>query len=118
MTVLIIINDAPYGTEKAYNAFRIANQLGRDYKDEIEVRIFLMADAATCALAGQETPDGYYNIGRMLKLSVSKDAKVKICGTCAAARGIKNAEYIKGAELSTMAELAEWIATSDKVMTF
>ncbi len=57
---VLIINDPPYGTEKAYNALRVANQLGKDYKDEIEVRIFLMADAATCALAGQETPDGYY----------------------------------------------------------
>jgi len=118
MTALIIINDPPYGTEKAYNALRIANQLGKDYRDDIEVRIFLMADAATCALTGQETPDGYYNIERMLKLSVAKGAQIKICGTCAAARGIKDAEFVKGAELSTMKELAEWIATSDKVMTF
>jgi len=118
MKTLIIINDPPYGTEKAYNALRIANQLGRDYKEDIEVRIFLMADAATCALAGQETPDGYYNIERMLKLSVGKGAKIKICGTCAAARGIKNAEFVKGAELSSMTELGEWIATSDQVMTF
>ncbi|MFO7846931.1 MAG: hypothetical protein R6V27_10240 [Balneolaceae bacterium] len=36
-----------------------------------------MADAATCALAGQQTPDGYYNIERMLKLSVAKGARVK-----------------------------------------
>lgn len=33
MKTLIIINDGPYGTEKAYNALRIANQLGKDYKD-------------------------------------------------------------------------------------
>lgn len=117
MKILIIINDAPYGTEKAYNALRIANQLGRDFKDA-EVRIFLMADAATCALAGQETPDGYYNIERMLKFSVAKGAKVKICGTCAAARGIKSAKFVKGAELSTMGELAEWITESDKILTF
>lgn len=118
MITLIIINDGPYGTEKAYNALRIANQLGRDYKDEMELRIFLMADAATCALAGQETPDGYYNIEQMLKLSVAKGAKVKICGTCAAARGIKSAKFVTGAELGTMEELAEWIAESDKTLTF
>lgn len=114
MTALIIINDAPYGTEKAYNAMRIANQLGRD---DVDVRIFLMADAATCALASQETPDGYYNIGRMLKLSVAKGAKIKICGSCAAARGIKNAEFVKGAKIGSMPELSEWITESDKVMT-
>ena len=107
MKTLIIINDTPYGTEKAYNALRIASQLGRDYKEEMELRIILMADAAKCALAGQETPDGYYNIERMLKPSVAKGAKVKICGTCAAARGIKDSEFVKGAELSTMKELAD-----------
>ena len=30
--ILIIINDAPYGTEKAYNALRLANQLGREHE--------------------------------------------------------------------------------------
>lgn len=30
MTNLIIINDAPYGTEKAYNALRLANRILRD----------------------------------------------------------------------------------------
>jgi uncharacterized protein involved in oxidation of intracellular sulfur len=31
MKVLIIINDAPYGSEKAYNALRIAMQLQKDF---------------------------------------------------------------------------------------
>lgn len=119
MNVLIIINDAPYGTEKAYNALRIANQLGKDHnKEDLTLRIFLMADAATCALAGQDTPDGYYNIERMLKLSVAKGAEIKICGTCASARGIKDAEFVKGAEIGSMAELSEWMTESDKVLTF
>jgi len=119
MNVLIIINDTPYGTEKAYNALRIANQLGKDHdKEDLKLRIFLMADAATCALAGQDTPDGYYNIERMLKLAVAKGAEVKICGSCAGARGIKNAEFVKGTEIGSMPELSEWIAQSDKVLTF
>lgn len=117
MKILILINDAPYGTEKAYNALRIANQLGKDHKS-VEVRIFLMADAAACAIDGQTTPNGYYNIGRMMKLSLTKGAKVKICGSCADARGITKAQLLKGAEMSTMAELADWIVDSDKVLTF
>jgi sulfur relay (sulfurtransferase) complex TusBCD TusD component (DsrE family) len=32
MKTLIIINDAPYGTEKAYNALRLAIQIGKDYE--------------------------------------------------------------------------------------
>jgi len=44
MKILIIINDAPYGSEKAFNALRIANQINKDYPDAI-VSIFLMADS-------------------------------------------------------------------------
>ena len=31
--ILILVNDAPYGTEKAYNALRLAIQLGKDHED-------------------------------------------------------------------------------------
>jgi uncharacterized protein involved in oxidation of intracellular sulfur len=117
MTILILINDPPYGTEKAYNALRLANQLGKDHPD-VEVRIFLMADAASCALAGQTTPNGYYNIGKMLQLALNKGAKVKICGSCAEARGLKQLPLIAGTEISSMAELTNWVVDSDKVLTF
>ncbi len=117
MKYLIIINDAPYGTEKAYNALRLAMQVQKDYQDA-EVRIFLMADATTCALPNQTTPNGYYNIERMLKSVISKGGQVKICGTCADARGIKNLSLIEGCQISTMAELAAWTMDSDKVLVF
>lgn len=117
MKILILINDGPYGTEKAYNALRLANQLGKDH-EAVEVRIFLMADAASCAVANQTTPNGYYNIERMLQLSLKKGAKVKICGSCADARGLKNAQLVDGAEMSTMAELTIWVVDSDKVLVF
>ena len=117
MKILFIINDAPYGTEKAYNALRIANQLNKEHPDA-EVRIFLLADAANCAIANQTTPSGYYNIERMLKLSLNKGAKVKICGSCAEARGLKNIPLVEGAEISTLADLTNWVVDSDKVLTF
>jgi uncharacterized protein involved in oxidation of intracellular sulfur len=115
--ILILINDAPYGTEKAYNAFRLANQLGKEH-EQVEVRIFLMADAASCAVANQKTPNGYYNIERMLKFSIAKGAKVKICGSCADARGLKTIKLIEGTEISTMAEFTNWVVDSDKILTF
>ncbi len=82
----------------------MVNQLGKDH-EMVEVRIFLMADAVTCALANQITPNGYYNIERMLKLAMNKGAKVKICGSCAEARGLKNVQLLEGVEISTMAAL-------------
>jgi uncharacterized protein involved in oxidation of intracellular sulfur len=115
--ILILVNDAPYGTEKAYNALRLAIQLLKDHADT-EVRVFLMADAANCALANQNTPNGYYNIEKMLKVVLAKGAKVKICGSCAEARGLNSAALIDGTEISTMAELTDWVVDSDKVVTF
>lgn len=117
MKTTIIINDAPYGSEKAYNALRIAIQLQKD-NPQSEVRIFLMADSATCAISGQGIPQGYYNIETMLSAIIFKGGKVKICGSCANARGLKEIKLIEGAEISNMAELAQWVADSDKVLTF
>ena len=117
MKVLIIINDAPYGTEKAYNALRLAIQIGKDY-EETELTIFLMADAVGCAIPNQNTPNGYYNIERMLKAVVGKNGKIKICTSCAEARGLKDLNFVDGAELSTMKELTQLVMESDKVITF
>ncbi len=117
MKILFIINDAPYGTEKAYNALRMAMTIQKD-DETAKVRIFLMADAATAALPNQNTPQGYYNIERMIKSVLLKGGKVKICGSCAEARGIKDLQLIDGTELSTMKELVQWTMDSDKTLTF
>ncbi len=117
MKVLILINDAPYGTEKAYNALRLAMQIQKDYEDT-EVNVFLMADAVTCALPNQNTPNGYYNLERMLKIVLQKNGKVKLCGSCCEARGIKDVKLLEGAEISTMKELTRLTMECDKVVTF
>ena len=54
----------------------------------------------------------------MIKVILAKGAKVKICGSCADARGLKNAQLIKGTEIGTLAELTNWVVDSDKVITF
>ena len=117
MTILILINDAPYGTEKAYNGLRLAMALQKD-QPNVQVNVFLMADAVSCALPNQNTPQGYYNIERMIKSVLGKGGKVKACGTCADARGIRNVQFAEGAEISNMAELAQWTVDADKVFTF
>lgn len=117
MNILLLINDAPYGTEKAYNGLRLAMALQKDHPT-VQVNIFLMADAVSCAVQNQNTPQGYYNIERMLKSVLGKGGKVKACGTCADARGIRNVQLIEGAEISNMSELAQWTVEADKVFTF
>ena len=115
--ILIIINDAPYGTEKAYNALRMAMTLLKEH-DEVEIKIFLLADAVFCALPNQKTPDGFYNIERMLKSVINKGGEVKSCGGCSQARGIDKLQFIEGVQLSNMKEFAHWTVECNKVLTF
>jgi uncharacterized protein involved in oxidation of intracellular sulfur len=117
MKFLIIINDAPYGSEKAYNALRLVMMLQKEHKDA-DVHIFLMADAVTCALPGQSTPQGYYNIERMLKAAINKGALVKACGTCMDTRGVTELRLIEGVEISSMSQLVSWTMEADKMLTF
>ena len=117
MKTLFIINDAPYGTEKAYNALRLAMALQKEHP-QIEVLIFLMADAVTCALSQQKTPQGYYNVERMIKAVINKGGQIKICGSCCEARGLSQLALIDGTEISTMSQLAQWVVETDKVLTF
>ena len=63
-TILFIVNDAPYGNERAYNALRLATNLAK--RSEIGIRLFLMGDGVACARRGQKTPNGYYNVERMI----------------------------------------------------
>lgn len=114
-TTLIIINDAPYGNERAYNALRLAGALaGRDGQ---RVQVFLMADAVGCAKSGQKVPEGYYNVQLMLN-KVLRKGSVQLCGTCMDARGLTEADMIEGTERSTLAALAQWTAEADKVLVF
>ena len=62
---LFIINDAPYGNERPYNALRLALNLVK--RSGVAVRVFMTGDGVLCARKGQKTPDGYYNVERMVK---------------------------------------------------
>lgn len=117
MKVLVIINDPPYGTERVYNALRLAHALiKRD--PSTEVTLFLMADAVLAAKAHQKTPDGFYNVERMLRRVVTSKGAVLLCGTCMDARGINDAELMDGVRRGTMDELANATVEADKVLVF
>jgi uncharacterized protein involved in oxidation of intracellular sulfur len=64
-TYLLIINEGPYGDERPYNALRLALELLK--LPETTVQVFLLGDGAQCVQTGQDTPQGYYNIQRMLR---------------------------------------------------
>jgi uncharacterized protein involved in oxidation of intracellular sulfur len=77
-----------------------------------------MADSVVAAKAGQKTPDGYYNVERMLKRVLAGNGKVLLCGTCMDARGLDDTTLMAGARRSTMDELATATAEADKVLVF
>ena len=116
MNTLLILNDPPYGTEKSYNALRLARSLLD--KGASGVRVFLLGDAATCAHAGQKVAQGYYNIGDMLGAVIRRKGEVSVCGTCMDARGIGDADLVPGAARGTMDILTEWTQWAGKVLVF
>ena len=116
MNALLILNDPPYGTERSYNGLRLALALAK--VPDVRLRVFLMADAVACARRGQSTPDGFYNIERMLKGLVGRGVAISACGTCLDARGLTEGDLADGIHRSSMAELAEWAIAADRVVTF
>lgn len=113
MDTLFILNDTPYGSERSYNALRLARQLSK--KEGQTVHVFLMGDAVHCAQSGQKVPEGYYNAGDMVRMV---GGAVGLCGTCMDARGLSEDQLVEGARRSTLKELADWTATADKVLVF
>ena len=116
MDALFIINDPPYGTERAYNALRLAYSPVQ--RDGEQVRVFLIGDAAACAKRGQRTPNGYYNLERMLSAIARRGGQVGVCGSCMDARGMDDQELVEGAHRSNMDELTDWTLAADRVLTF
>lgn len=115
MKVLVIVNDQPYGSERPYNALRLAGALSK--RDDVQVRVFLLGDAVACAVAGQQLPEGHYHLDRMLKPLVRR-GEVACCGTCLDARGLREEQLVEGARRSTLEELADWTLWSEKTLVF
>jgi uncharacterized protein involved in oxidation of intracellular sulfur len=115
-STLLILNDPPYGTERSYNALRLARSLLE--KNIGAVRVFLLGDAAACATGGQKVPSGYYNIGDMLGAVLRRGGEVSVCGSCMDARGITEAGLISGARRGSMDMLAAWTVEAEKVVVF
>ncbi len=95
MNVLVVVNDQPYGSERPYNALRLARALSK--RDEVQLRVFLIGDAVACAVADQQLPDGHYHLDRMLK-GLLRHAQVGCCASCLDARGLSEQLLVDAAE--------------------
>lgn len=113
---LFILNDPPYGTERSYNALRLAGALSK--REGQQVKIFLIGDAASCAKVGQKVPQSYYNVEVMLRGAAHHGAEIGVCGTCMDARGLAESELGEGTKRSTLEQLADWTSWADKTLVF
>lgn len=116
MKTLLVLNDAPYGSERTYNGARLAGALVRN--DGHEVKVFLIGDAASAAHGKQKVPTGFYNLEVMLGAVVSHGGVIGVCGSCMDARGITSEELLAGAHRSNLDELTQWTTWADKVLVF
>jgi uncharacterized protein involved in oxidation of intracellular sulfur len=116
MNVLVIVNGPAYGSELPFNALRLATTLAK--RDGVQVRLFLMGDAVVSAIEGQQLPDGYYHLDRMVRGLSRRDSAVGCCGTCLDARGLEEKQLVEGALRSTMEQLADWTLEADRIVTF
>ncbi|EQB65739.1 MAG: DsrE-like protein [Thermoplasmatales archaeon I-plasma] len=114
---LFILNEPPYGSEKPWNALRLALTLARQ-QDADTIRIFLLGDSVIAAKHGQKVAQGYYNLESMLKGLVSRGVNVVACGTCMDARGLGDDDLIKGISRGSMDQLGEWSLWADSVLVF
>ena len=116
MKTLFILNDGAYGSERTYNGLRLAGSVAR--QEGSDVRVFLIGDAASAAHRNQKVPAGFYNVETMLGNVVRHKGEVGICGSCMDARGMNDSDIAEGTQRSTLAELADWTASADKVLVF
>ncbi len=115
--VLIIAHGAPYGSERMLSALRLATALtGQDPAPA--VKLFFMSDAVVTGLAGQAAATAGGGLGEMVEGLVAAGVPIKLCRTCAQARGIQDLPLIAGVEIGTLPELAQWTLEADKVITF
>jgi uncharacterized protein involved in oxidation of intracellular sulfur len=114
--ILIIIHAPPYGSERVLSALRLATALaGNDAQPA--VRIFLMSDATVLGLPNQI--DGTGNgLQGMVEQLVAQSVDIRLCRTCALARGLGDLPLIPGLAIGTLVELAEATLLADKVITF
>ena len=112
---LFIINEASYGSERAYHALRLAGSLAA--RKQAHVRVYLQSDAVSCARAGQVVPTGHYNLELVLA-GILRKGEVVLCGDGMDARGMREVELVAGARRAAPGELVDWTFEAERVLIF
>ncbi|WP_028863085.1 DsrE/DsrF/TusD sulfur relay family protein [Psychromonas aquimarina] len=116
-TLLFILNNGPYGSEKTFNALRLALNIKEQHEENVRLKLFLMSDAVTAALHNQRPSEGY-NIEQMLEILLAQGVDIKLCRTCCQDRGVTEQSLIEGIRIGTLIDLSQWTLDAQKVLTF
>lgn len=114
-TITIIINELPYKNDKAWNALRLAGEL---LNQDIKVKIFLLEDGVDIGKENQDTKGKEYNLEKLTKKLLSRNASFVACSTCLKVCGMSKEKLIDGIIEGHMSDLAKLVKESDKVLTF
>ena len=117
-TVLFIIHAPAYGSERMLSALRLATAIAAQEIETVDLRLFMMSDAVTVDLPNQARPETGGGLQQMLENLALHGAQIRLCRTCALARGIADVPLVAGVSIGTLPELAEWTLVADKVLTF
>jgi uncharacterized protein involved in oxidation of intracellular sulfur len=116
MKLLLILSHKPYdGTDVIWNALRLAETT---LELKHEVRIFVMNDAVDITRADSKPEGTEFDLGQMLLAIEKKNGRIKLCTTCINRCGISKGNLLNQTWPGSMKDLSNWIAESDKVVTF
>ena len=89
----IVVNAAPYGNERMLSALRLALAMTSRVTDAapLKIRLFMMSDAVTVALPGQNSSALGSSLAVMLKDVPDAGVKVSLCRSCVEARCLSDA---------------------------
>lgn len=116
MKYLFVLNDSPYGSQRTYNALRLAGNLGRS--PDHEIRVFLIGDGVTSAFEGLAPAHVHYNTPEMLRQLAGRGAHIGVCKTCLEERGVPDQRLLPCVVRSTLDDLTLWTEEADKVLVF
>jgi len=116
MEYLLVLNDSPYGSQRTYNALRLAGALAKDATRGVS--IFLLGDGVVSGLRRQSPADASYNVQEMLRLLAAQGISIGACRTCLEARGIDDASLVAGINRRTLDDLRNWTQEATKVLVF
>lgn len=116
--ILMIVHAPPYGSERVLSALRLATALVSQEDERVDLSVFMMSDAVTVGLPNQPAAEAGGGLQQMVENLIAHGAVVRLCRTCAVARGLADMALVPGVAIGTLTDMAAVAIEADKVITF